>query len=67
MLYGEGAEAPRMMSVGLHCRLIGHPARASGLARFLDYITGFDDVWVARRLDIVRHWRERHPPPSLNA
>lgn len=67
MLYGEGAEAPRMMSVGLHCRLIGHPARASGLARFLDYITGFDDVWVARRLDIARHWREQHPPPSPSA
>ena len=50
-----------MMSVGLHCRLIGHPGRAAGLARLLDYIQGFDDVWVAHRADIARHWRERHP------
>lgn len=62
MLYAEGAVAPRMMSVGLHCRLIGHPARAMGLARFLDYVSGFDDVWVARRLDIAQHWHDRHPP-----
>jgi peptidoglycan/xylan/chitin deacetylase (PgdA/CDA1 family) len=62
MLYAEGAVAPRMMSVGLHCRLIGHPARAAGLARFLDYVAGFDDVWVARRLDIAQHWHDRHPP-----
>jgi len=62
MLYEEGAAHPRMMSVGLHCRLIGHPARASGLARFLDHVVKHKDVWVARRLDIARHWRDRHPP-----
>jgi len=61
MLYEEGATHPRMMSVGLHCRLIGHPARATGLARFLDHVMKKKDVWVARRLDIARHWHERHP------
>lgn len=61
MLYEEGKTQPKMMSVGLHTRLIGHPARAAGLARLLDYINGFDDVWVTGRLDIARHWREVHP------
>ena len=61
MLREEGAHTPKMMSVGLHCRLIGHPARAAGLARLLDYMQGFDDVWVAHRLDIARHWIARHP------
>ncbi|MDA7946239.1 MAG: polysaccharide deacetylase family protein [Hyphomicrobiaceae bacterium] len=61
MLYDEGATAPKMMSVGLHNRIIGHPARAVGLARLLDYISGFDDVWVCRRADIARHWIEQHP------
>jgi allantoinase len=60
MLYAEGATQPKMMSIGLHTRLIGHPARAAGLARLLDYIKGFDDVWVTGRLDIARHWREHH-------
>jgi putative urate catabolism protein len=61
MLYAEGATQPKMMSIGLHTRLIGHPARAAGLARLLDYIKGFEDVWVTGRLDIARHWRETHP------
>lgn len=61
MLYREGATAPKMMSVGLHMRLIGHPARASGLERFLDYVAGHDDVWITRRLDIARHWTKTHP------
>jgi len=61
MLYAEGATQPKMMSIGLHTRLIGHPARAAGLARLLDYIKSFDDVWVTGRLDIARHWREYHP------
>ncbi|MBT5433105.1 MAG: allantoinase PuuE [Alphaproteobacteria bacterium] len=61
MLREEGVDHPKMMSVGLHCRLVGHPARAAGLARFLDYIQGFDDIWIARRLDIARHWCARHP------
>ena len=61
MLYAEGATQPKMMSVGLHMRLIGHPARAAGLARFLDYVQGHEGVWVTRRLDIARHWGATHP------
>ena len=61
MLYQEGATAPKMMSVGLHMRIIGHPARAAGLARLLDYIAGFDDVWVCKRVEIADHWRAMHP------
>jgi len=55
------ADGGRMMSIGLHCRLSGRPGRAAALARFLDYVQGFDDVWVARRIDIARHWRVQHP------
>ena len=62
LLHDEGATAPKMMSVGLHARMIGHPARAAGLARFLDYVRGFDDVWLCGRDDIARHWVENHPP-----
>ena len=62
MLRAEGATQPRMMSVGLHARLIGHPGRAAGLARLLDYVGGFGDVWICRRLDIARHWHAAHPP-----
>ena len=62
MLYEEGATAPKMMSVGLHMRIIGHPARAAGLARLLDYIVGFDDVWVCKRIEIADHWCKTHPP-----
>ena len=61
VLYAEGATAPKMLSIGLHCRLAGRPARAAALGRFLDYVTGHPDVWVARRVDIARHWRERFP------
>ena len=61
-LYAEGETAPRMMSVGLHCRLVGRPGRAAALARFLDYVLSHDRVWVAKRLDIARHWIRRHPP-----
>ncbi len=60
-LYAEGAAAPRMMSVGLHCRLVGRPGRVAALARFLDHVSARDDVWVCRRLDIARHWHEHHP------
>ncbi len=56
------AEGGRMMSVGLHCRLVGRPGRAAALGRFLDHVLRHDDVWVATRLDIARHWRETHPP-----
>lgn len=61
MLYAEGAVSPKMMSIGLHCRLMGHPARAVGLARLLDYIAGHKDAWVTRRIDIARHWLKVHP------
>ena len=50
-----------MMSVGLHCRLAGRPGRAAALARFLDYLAGIGNVWVCRRIDIARHWREHFP------
>ena len=61
VLYEEGAETPRMMSVGLHCRLVGRPGRAASLARFLDHVCNHDRVWVCRRIDIARHWHEHHP------
>ena len=61
MLYAEGATTPKMMSVGLHMRLVGHPARAMGLKKFLDYVQQFPDVWISRRLDIAKHWHEHHP------
>ncbi len=51
-----------MMSVGLHCRLVGRPGRAAALARFLDYVASHERVWVARRVDIARHWIAAHPP-----
>ncbi len=60
-LYDEGGERPRMMSVGLHCRLVGRPARARALQRFLDHIERHDRVWVARRIDIAEHWIKTHP------
>ncbi len=62
VLYAEGEDTPRMMSVGLHCRLAGRPGRSAALARFLDYARGHEKVWICRRVDIARHWRERHPP-----
>lgn len=64
MLYAEGETAPKMMSVGLHCRLVGRPGRAAALARFLDYVQNHQQVWVTRRIDIARHWREAHPQPN---
>ena len=60
VLYAEGAERPKMLSIGLHCRLAGRPGRAAALARFLDYVQGFDKVWIATRLDIARHWVRTH-------
>ena len=61
MLYREGASQPKMMSVGLHMRLIGHPARAVGLERLLDHMLQHKGVWITRRLDIARHWIKTHP------
>lgn len=60
-LYAEGADSPKMMSVGLHSRISGRPARANGLARFLDYVLKHDRIWICRRLDIARHWIATHP------
>lgn len=61
VLYAEGADQPKMMSVGLHCRLAGRPGRAAALERFLDYVATKPQVWVARRIDIARHWQKRFP------
>ncbi|MEM8958133.1 MAG: allantoinase PuuE [Pseudomonadota bacterium] len=64
-LYAQGAAgAPRMMSVGLHCRLAGRPGRAQALRRFLEYAQGHDGVWFARRIDIADHWAATHPPAA---
>ncbi|WP_025731771.1 allantoinase PuuE [Carnimonas nigrificans] len=61
VLYAEGDEAPKMMSIGLHPRLIGRPGRFRALQRFLDHIEAHDRVWVCKRADIARHWIEHHP------
>lgn len=60
-LYEEGAKAPKMMSIGLHCRLVGRPGRFASLKRFLDYVLKHDKAWVCRRIDIARHWHAHHP------
>lgn len=61
VLYAEGAEHPKMMSVGLHMRLAGRPGRAAALARFLDHVQKHERVWICRRVDIARHWHATHP------
>ncbi|MGE0500511.1 MAG: allantoinase PuuE [Rhizobiaceae bacterium] len=62
LLHAEGrAGRPRMMNIGLHCRLVGRPGRAAALQRFIDYVKGHERVWLARRIDIADHWRETHP------
>ncbi len=68
ILLAEGrAGTPKMMSVGLHCRLAGRPGRAAALARFLDHLARHNDVWVATRLDIARHWQAHHAPDADTA
>ncbi|MGA1676485.1 MAG: allantoinase PuuE [Pseudomonadales bacterium] len=62
VLYAEGADAPKMMSVGLHCRIAGRPGRAAALMRFLDYARSHEGVWWCRRIEIARHWHSLHPP-----
>lgn len=64
-LYAEGASAPKMMSIGLHCRLAGKPGRVVAVRRFLEHVLAHPQVWVCRRLDIARHWRSTHPDPRL--
>lgn len=66
-LYAEGETTPRMLSVGLHCRLVGRPGRFAALKRFVDYVLTHDKVWVTRRIDIARHWREVYPAPKATA
>jgi allantoinase len=61
VLYAEGDEAPKMMSIGMHCRLLGRPGRFRALQRFLDHIATRDRVWICRRIDIARHWKATHP------
>jgi putative urate catabolism protein len=65
VLLEEGRRgSAKMLSIGLHCRLVGRPGRAASLARFLDYVQRHDRVWVCRRIDIARHWHENHPAPE---
>ncbi|MEM7562773.1 MAG: polysaccharide deacetylase family protein, partial [Pseudomonadota bacterium] len=64
VLYQEGAKKPKMMSVGLHCRLVGRPGRFRALQRFMDYVESHDQVWICRRIDIANHWMDRHPPQT---
>jgi len=64
VLYAEGEDTPRMMSIGMHCRLLGRPGRLRALQRFMDHIARHDRVWVCRRVDIARHWIEHHPAPA---
>jgi putative urate catabolism protein len=61
VLYEEGEEAPKMLSIGMHCRLLGRPGRFRALQRFLDYVQSHDKVWVCRRIDIAEHWKKTHP------
>ncbi|HKN04498.1 MAG TPA: allantoinase PuuE [Buttiauxella sp.] len=61
VLYEEGETAPKMMSIGMHCRLLGRPGRFRALQRFLDYVQQHDDVWICRRQDIAEHWIKTHP------
>ena len=53
-----------VLSVGLHCRLVARPGRARALARFLDYVSGFDDIWIARRIELAQYWMTNHPPKN---
>jgi putative urate catabolism protein len=68
VLYAEGdpngLDRPKLLNIGMHCRLLGRPARLRGLQRFLDYVQQHEHVWICRRIDIVRHWMATHPAPS---
>jgi peptidoglycan/xylan/chitin deacetylase (PgdA/CDA1 family) len=57
----QGLDAPKMLSIGMHCRLLGRPGRFRALQRFLDHVEAHDDVWICRRIDIARHWIATHP------
>ena len=60
-LYEEGKNNPKMMSVGLHCRLIGRPGRFQSLKKFIDYVQKFNDIWICKRIDIANHWIKNYP------
>ncbi|MFM9971057.1 MAG: allantoinase PuuE [Burkholderiales bacterium] len=66
-LYAEGQRTPRMLSVGLHCRLVGRPGRLASLEKFLKYVKSKPRVWVARRIDIARHWQKHHPASNARS
>jgi allantoinase len=66
VLFAEGADYPKMLSVGLHCRLVGRPGRLAALQRFLDHVQNHEGVWICRRVDIARHWHAHHPPQSAD-
>ncbi len=66
VLYAEGAESPKMLSIGMHCRLLGRPGRFKALQRFLDHVESHDRVWVCKRIDIARHWRTHFPAPAAD-
>jgi putative urate catabolism protein len=66
VLYAEGADRPKMLSIGLHCRLAGRPGRFAALQRFLDHIQSHENVWICTRLDIARHWMQQHPYSTGN-
>jgi putative urate catabolism protein len=67
VLYAEGEDLPRMLSIGMHCRLLGRPGRFAALRRFLDHVQGHDEVWICRRVDIARHWIAHHPHDAHEA
>ena len=65
-LYSEGKSTPKMMSIGLHCRIIGRPGRIRSLEKFIKYAKKHDDIWFCKRIDIAHHWNRKHPPHSLD-
>ena len=62
VLYAEGESSPKMLSIGLHCRLIGRPGRIASLEKFIDYVNNHADVWLCRRIDIAHHCYKHHQP-----
>jgi allantoinase len=64
VLYREGAQHPKMMSIGMHMRILGHPGRTAGLWRLLDYLQKQPGVWITKRVDIAKHWIATHPYPG---
>jgi putative urate catabolism protein len=67
VLYAEGVSTPKMLSIGLHGRIIGRPARFAALQRFVDYVQRHPDVWLCRRIDLAEHWIKEHPAPKVEA